>query len=94
MTHKDIIKKIYEDNKDTLESEQQVERVLNATFMLFRRYLLKGFQFTLPGLFIVKENKTSYNIKRIKRYMWNVRCRVGMRKYRSWNKKIMDDDFV
>ncbi len=94
MKHKDIIKKIYEDNKDVLESEEQVERILNYAFMLFRSYVIKGKIFVYQNFFKVKNSQETYDIKRAKRWKENARLKLIMREKRSWYKKIMDDDFA
>lgn len=66
--------------------------------MVFRYLMKKGCEFRFPGLFKVKH---SYRSKRIieqvnegNRLRYNAEVSMRMKKYRSWTKKIMDEDFV
>lgn len=96
MTHEQIIKEIYEQNKDKLESESQIRIVLFRTFRLFKTWIRKGESFHFMNLFKVKPSFRTASIKHhkkeLKRLMWNAMCAINMKTYRSWGEKKLEDD--
>jgi len=94
MKPNEIIKEIYETNKDKLESEEQVRLILNCSFSVFKTLFTQAKEFILPNLFIVKWSHYTggevgkNNIKRRK-----IKREWAKNVLRAWTKKIIDEDF-